>query len=222
MNFLSFSQYNKGPWVTAFGYLRMLSMTSSLCHLVIFFCDTIYVCAMDINILSIIKPTKMIEKYMYLFISILLGWLPAFCIASYPLISPNTFYMFNFNSFSILVDGDLKVFTGLRVAMVYLPMVLLCVQISYCFWHVYVDEKEEVFVKSESIRQPVLWASATYAVITSLSLIVEGRVSVMISRLTLVGHSIVNFSRYENFKRKCQIFKNLQLSDRQGEERDII
>ena len=71
--------------------------------------------------------------------------------------------MFNFNSFSIVVDGELSVFSGLRGAICYFPLAILFLQIFYCFWIVYVDEKEEVFVKSESIRQPILWASLTYA-----------------------------------------------------------
>jgi len=37
----------------------------------------------DINLLSIIKPTQTVEKCLYLFISLVFGWIPAFIVAAY-------------------------------------------------------------------------------------------------------------------------------------------
>ena len=44
------TKYYHYSWVSAFGFLRMLSLCSSICHMFIFYMDMIYVCAMDINL----------------------------------------------------------------------------------------------------------------------------------------------------------------------------
>ena len=60
-----------------------------------------------------------------------------------------------------------------RFVALYIPLCLLFVQVFYCFYHVY-KEKEEVFIKTDYVRLPILFASLTYITITALCLGVEG------------------------------------------------
>ena len=49
-------------------------------------------------------------NWSYMIISIIFAWIPAILIGIFPLISSDSYYVFNFNSLMVQNDGNMKIF----------------------------------------------------------------------------------------------------------------